>query len=554
MDDRAPRTLRRDLAIVAIVAIAARALYFIARAGTDSFQLPIVDAELFDKAARAFADGRPTSNDDWFFHGIGYPTILGVLYTLFDSSVLAAKGAQLALGVATPLLTLLVARDVFERRVALGAGLIVAVYAPLIFLEGELLDAGSTALLAIALIFTTLKAARSHRWPWGLAWGALAGGAILVRATFIPYCTLALAGMFIVNARELRPRRWRWILVAGGSMAAVLVSGAWEALARSGRFTVLPSSAGLNLFIGNNAEQCRTLALRPGLEWDLMERLPRNEGVVGIWTESDWFRRRACDFALHAPASFLAGLVRKAGALLISREIPRNVDVYLFRSDSRVLAAGLWKAGRFGFPFGVLLPLAPLGAVTERRRIPWPIWLMLGSYAAMLIGVFAVGRYRIALVPPLAILAAAGVRTFALSLRACQLRQALRSIAIMLPALLLTAAPGPFCAERLDLRPELQYLLAAAHEHRGDDDVAEEGYRAALRLNPGYFEARHDLGRLLLRVGRFAQASTELTAAAAARPQHVPLLLDLAVALGQSGSLEQAVDVRTRCTDPGLPT
>ena len=103
-----PRTLPRDLAIIAAVAIAVRALYFFARAGTDSFQLPIVDAELFDKAARAFAAGRPTSNDDWYFHGIGYPTILGVLYTLFDSSVLAAKAAQLALGVATPLLTYLV--------------------------------------------------------------------------------------------------------------------------------------------------------------------------------------------------------------------------------------------------------------------------------------------------------------------------------------------------------------------------------------------------------------------------------------------------------------
>jgi hypothetical protein len=80
MSDREPRSLRRDLAIVAIVAIAARALYFVARAGTDSFQLPIVDADVFDKAARAFADGHPTSNDDWLFHGIGYPTLLGVLY------------------------------------------------------------------------------------------------------------------------------------------------------------------------------------------------------------------------------------------------------------------------------------------------------------------------------------------------------------------------------------------------------------------------------------------------------------------------------------------
>lgn len=71
--DASQRGAGRDLAIVVGVSIAVRALYFITRAGSDSFQLPIVDAELFDRAARAFAAGRPPLLDDWFFHGLGYP-------------------------------------------------------------------------------------------------------------------------------------------------------------------------------------------------------------------------------------------------------------------------------------------------------------------------------------------------------------------------------------------------------------------------------------------------------------------------------------------------
>ena len=542
----------RDIALVAGVALVARVLYFAARASTDSFQLPIVDAGLFDKAARAFAAGRPTSPDDWVFHGVGYPAILGIIYTAFGPSVLFAKALQLTFGVGTAVLTYLVSRDIFGRSTALIAGLIVAVYAPLIFLEGELLDAGWTALFAIALIFTTLKTARTLRWQWGLAWGFIAGLAILVRATFLPYCLLVLGYLVIINARGHGRYRWSSVLAAAVALGLVLLCGAYETFAQSGRFTVLPSSAGLNLFLGNNANQCQTLALRPGLDWDLLERLPRSQGAVGLWNENDWFRRRAIEFAVHSPGSFLVGLARKAGALVVSREIPRNEDVYLFRSDSLVLRAGLWKVGSFGFPFGLLFPLAALGAVAERRRVPWPIWLFLASYAVVLVSVFAVGRYRIALVPPLAILAGAGVMSLVSVLRERRHHRLLVLLAVLIPALLLTSPPWRYCAEQLDLRPELRYLLAAAHEGRDDTDAAEEGYREALRLNPNYFEARHDLGRLLLHAGRFADAAAELQAAAALRPTHVSLLLDLAVALGQAGQLDQAVEVlgRAQKIDP----
>ena len=422
----------RDIALVAGVALVARALYFAARASTDSFQLPIVDAGLFDKAARAFAGGRPTSPDDWVFHGVGYPALLGAIYTAFGPSVLCAKALQLAFGVGTTVLTYLVARDIFDRPIALIAGLVVAVYAPLIFLEGELLDAGWTALFAIALIFTTLKIARTLRWQWGLAWGVVAGAAILVRATFLPYCLLVLGYLAIINARRNGRYPWPSVLAAAGAMSVILLCGAYGTFAESGRFTVLPSSAGLNLFLGNNVNQCATLSLRPGLDWDLLERLPRSQGAVGLWSENDWFRRRVLEYAVHSPGSFVAGLARKAGALVVSREIPRNEDVYLFRSDSLILRAGLWRLGSFGFPFGLLFSLAALGAVAERRRVPWAIWLFLASYAAVLISVFAVGRYRIALIPPLAILAGAGAMSLATALRERRHQRLLTSLAILI--------------------------------------------------------------------------------------------------------------------------
>jgi Flp pilus assembly protein TadD len=119
-------------------------------------------------------------------------------------------------------------------------------------------------------------------------------------------------------------------------------------------------------------------------------------------------------------------------------------------------------------------------------------------------------------------------------------------------AMIVTIAPWRFCAERVDLRPELVYMLASAHKRQGDADAAERGYRDALALDPTYFEARHDLGRLLLARHRLGEAIAELTTASAQHPDHVPLLLDLAVALGQNRQIDAAVDIleRARSIEP----
>lgn len=543
--------------LVTICAVVVRAAYLWTRAGTDSFELPIVDSQLFDALARKFAEGRPGPTEDWFSHGVGYPLFLSLIYGGFAPSVLLAKGIQLLLGVGTAVATYFLARRTFGRAEGLIAGLIVALYAPLIFLEGELLDAGLTALLAVTAVLLTLRVAESGRWFWGVGWGILAGVAVLIRSTFLPFCVLALVGLAVVSFRGARPRQLAGAACAAALFVGVLFIAALATAQETGRFTVMPAAAGLNLFIGNNDEGCRIVAMRPGLDWDLTVRRPVAEGITGYWQQDDWFRRRAISYALHSPGRFMVGLGAKALALVASRELPRNLDVYLFRPESWVLRIGVWKAGFFGFPFGLLFPLAVFGGVVGRRRIPWPFWLMLLSYGAVLVIVFVVGRYRIALVPLLAVLAARGVSFIAESVRSRRVDLPWPVGGAALLSIVLTIAPWRFCAERSDMRPELVYLLAGAHQRHGELDRAEQGYRDALRLQPTYFEARHDLGRLLAEENRFSEAAVELKEAARLRPSHAPLLIDLGAALGRAGDLDGAVAaleraLRLRPDDPAV--
>jgi Tfp pilus assembly protein PilF len=414
-----------------------------------------------------------------------------------------------------------------------------------------------TALLAVAAVLLTLRTAESGRWFWGGGWGGVAALAVLIRSTFLPFCVVALVILTVKSVRAPRPRRLAGVGCAVAMFTGLLFVAALATARETGRFTVMPAAGGLNLFIGNNDEGCRVLAMRPGLDWDLTVRRPLAEGVTGLWQQDDWFRRRAIGFAVHSPGRFIAGLGAKALALVASRELPRNLDIYLFRPDSWVLRAGVWKLGFFGFPFGALLPLAVLGGLVGGRRLAWPFWLMLFSYGAVLVVVFVVSRYRIAVVPLLAVLAARGVTYISETVRSRRWNLTWPTAAVVLLSVVLTIAPWRFCAERGDMRPELVYLLAGAHQQRGELDRAEQGYREAIRLRPAYFEARHDLGRLLAEQNRFPEAAAELKEAARLRPSHAPLLIDLGAALGRAGDLDGAVEtlqqaLRLRPDDPAI--
>ena len=107
---------------------------------------------------------------------------------------------------------------------------------------------------------------------------------------------------------------------------------------------------------------------------------------------------------------------------------------------------------------------------------------------------------------------------------------------------------------RLGDTPEAHYNLAIMSTARGNAEAAIDEYRAALRLWPQSFRARHNLGMLLARLGRLDEAASEFEAVIAHDP--VP---DSAFALGllraQQERWREAIAALERCVgeDPHHP-
>ena len=280
---------RRPELILVLAALALRLVYLVQSADIPSFAMPLVDSEVYDRAARALAAGDGLG-EPFFFQPFLYPFVLGLIYLFTNGSIVAAKLMQAVLGAATCGLVADLGARVADRRTGLVAGWITAVCGPLIFFESELLAAGWAAFFSVLLVRLLLAArdAPSPRRLLGL--GVTAGLALITRPTFLPFVVVAGVWLAATLWRRHGPTpalRWFAAAVAGTALVVVPVAGAARAV--TGEAHALPASGGLNLHLGNNPEPCATLTIRPGQQWHELVTAPMAAGAESLWQQDRYF-------------------------------------------------------------------------------------------------------------------------------------------------------------------------------------------------------------------------------------------------------------------------
>ena len=537
----APRRLSG--VVVFLIALGVRGIYLVDTADYPAFAVPVVDALEYDHHARELASGGDLGQQ-FFWQPFLYPFLLSGIYAVNGGSVVGAKVVQALIGAVTCVLTWLLGRRVFGRSAGLAAGLMTAFYGPLVFYEGELLAAGWAAFWSVALILLLLRAAAKPGVGVSLAVGLCGGLAVLTRPTFLPFC--AVAGLWL-GWRLLRvsgPRSRRaghgLAVVAGFAMATLPV--AVESQRVTGRFSFLPSSGGINVYLGNHPERCRMATVAVGFEWDQLTALPLREGITGMWAQQDYFYRQTRAYVAGDPAGLLQRLGTKALQYVSSREIPRNVDAYAVREWSLVQRLLTWRLGGFGFPFGLLLPLAVVGLWSRRRQIPAPLAVYLLLYPLAIVAVFVTARYRVPTVPVLAVPAAAGLLTLASLWKQRLVRRLVAAGAGVVAIVLLASLPGPFCEEEQDTAAGLYANVGYYHLRQGDKAEAMRFYGEALRRNPDLAEARCNVGNLLAEQGRPVEALRHYEIAVQHKPHLAGIQNSYGAALLSLGRRDEAVD------------
>ena len=507
-------------ALIGVVAVVVRLAYLADGSHDPSFMQPLVDSRTYHELAAGLArDGVFTEQFLW--QAVFYPFFLAGVYAVFGVSIPAAIVVQILLGGATCYLTHRLALRMFGRGPALVAGLICAFSGPLIFFETRLLATGWTAFLtaALALLLVHVDRKPGPRICFGL--GLTSAVAILTRPTFVPLVVVVLVWLAWVSWR--RDRSWKSIAGnAGPALAGVLlVLGPVGMVleARTGHPGIVPPSGGINLHIGNNGDFDSTINIRPGFPWeDLLAEPGRNGYAPDPWSGQPYFIDKVVAYGREHPWGQLQLWGRKTLQLVSSRELPRTLDIYLHRQWSPLLGALVFKLGAWGFPWGVVFPLAVVGLAGSIRKIPIPFLILLGMFGASLMLVFISARYRTPLIPLMAVLAGQGLMSIAQ--RARRGGGVVRTSLLLAFCVLAVALPGPFAQETVDLEPEMYFGVGFDYYQQKDWPNAVDNLQQSVALDPWAPAPRNFLGISLVRMGRIEAACAQFDTAVILKPDY----------------------------------
>lgn len=535
--------------------------------GTPLFSVLLADAQVYDEWARRIAAG------EWFgtqvfYQAPLYPYTLAVAYRLLGADPWHARCAQALLGSLSCVLLAVAGRRFYSPGVGLGAGAALALYAPLVYFDGliqkPVLDVLFTCLV-LALLGEGARGAR--RWPAPAA-GAALGLLALSRENALVLAPVALAWVLLGNPDAARAGRLGRALAFATGLALVLVPVGLRNRAIGGEFLVTTAQLGPNLYIGNHHQAGGSYgALVPGRANPSFERadaVALAQAAAGRALSpgevSDYWAGRAFDFVREHPGEWLQLLAKKWAMVWNAREYVDTESLEAYAEWSGVL-----RTLAPALHFGVLGPLAVAGVWLTRRR--WrELWLLYAfalAFAASVAAFYVLARYRVPLVPVLALFAAAGLAELAASGRAARVGFAVCALAGAVamnwpqPVLwnpraityqnvgieLLKAgrergrrgdpdgashlygqSEGMF-SRVLALAPprtppaaEARRMLGLAYELGGKRDLAIEQYRQALALVPQDAEVQEFLGDLLAQKGLTAEAYGHWQAAARLAP------------------------------------
>ncbi len=502
------KTIRKDLywAVgIFVLAFAVRYAYLTQMRSSPLFDTPIMDAEYHDLWARAIVAGEDFTQGV-FFRAPLYPYFLALVYRIFGYDYLILRLVQFLIGSVGCVLVYVVGKRIFNRRTAVMGGLMTALYGVLIYFEGELLIPVLLVFLDLLLILALLWASEKPSYArWGLC-GGLLGLSAIARPNVLLVGAALIIWMIVASAKRPGRIRSRNVLHVGcfALGAALIISPVTLRNYLKGHDLVLiASQGGMNFYIGNNDQSDGASAILPGARatwWgsyqDAKDMAEKSAGRSLKPSEvSRFWYIRGLRFAAGEPLKFMTLTARKFALFWNGNELSNNRDFYFFAGSAPILKLLIWRFIIY-FPFGLIAPLAVVGAILahrERKKVAI-LEIFVLVYMLSIILFFVTARYRVPLIPIFILFSAYAVDRLILQIKQRRLSEIGKHAGVFLLACILINIRIPGYS---DANPgQAHYALGVVYAGKGEVTKAEQEYKAALSYSPGLSEAYVNLGSI----------------------------------------------------------
>jgi tetratricopeptide (TPR) repeat protein len=550
------RGYRAGIGVALAIGAAVRVVYLLQTADSPFFENFMGDAAHFDRWAKAIAGGNILGSEP-FFRAPLYPYLLGFFYWLTDRHLVWVHIIQHAIGLLGIWATADLARHLWDRRAAVAAALLAALYPVAIFFEGQLLLDHLLTTLAPLVLLTTWAAVHSARARTAVVCGIAIGLFAITRPTILLTMPILLGWVYWQQS-EGSTRRTAVGRVALVVLVAVLIilPVALRNRMVGGDTVPISSQGGVNFYIGNNPTADGVSASLPplGTDWTNNDATALAEAARGSSLKpsavSGYWLVRGLEFWRDHPSDALRLWGRKCVLFWQSTEFANNLDIYWFTDRwGRVLR---WLP----VSFGLIVALGAIGWAATARQRPDRLWLLAWSlcYTFAVTLFFIVARFRLPIVPVWIGAAAAGLIWFWDSLRAAKGKALIVGAVAFVTVFSLVrvdwfpirsdAHQRSFLAlgniemaagRTVDARAAYDSALAVAPGYRGvwlsrgtsfylegQLDSAAESYQKELDHHPNYPAARVGLAHIACDRADTATAYHQLEQALTSRPYHFP--------------------------------
>jgi 4-amino-4-deoxy-L-arabinose transferase-like glycosyltransferase len=402
-DARARRLLVAAAAVGLVLRLVFALLYWVDRPLThDEREYLALARSLASGGGFAYDATLETGTAQQFGRAPGYPLFLAALDAgrpVPSSTPVRVKIAQSLAGAAAVWLIGLIAMRSAGARAGVAAAFLAAFYPPLVFIPAYALSESVYCLAALATAFALQAAldrstSRTEGGAAGFALlaGAVAGIAALVRPAMLFFLPLAFAWLIF---------RRRPVLALALAAAAALVILPWTLrnLGVHDRFVLIASEGGVTFWTGNHplARGEGDLAANPDLKRAELELRRSHPGLTAEQLEPVYYGEAFRWIAAH-PLRWAGLVARKAFYTIVP--IGPSYAVHSLRYRVASVASYL-----------MVLPFALVGArrLWRSRRPPVALFLLAGSSILMCLVFFPQERFRIPVIDPTLIVAAAAV-------------------------------------------------------------------------------------------------------------------------------------------------
>ena len=489
-----------------------------------------LDHRIYDEWGQRIAAGDWVGSQAFFVDPL-YAYFLAVIYWMAGHRPIVVLVIQAALGVGTCYLTYLIGRRVFGARLGKLACLVLTLYAPALYNEALI---EKTALSLFLFTLSLVLYLRQTRRGIILA-AVVLGLAALTRGNFllfIPLGTVALllrevltgtgdssriGGPPSPTARLLSRMRMNAEIAGRFLMASFLVVSV--AVVRNSVVagaTATTTNLGQNLYIGNHSGNVDGTYSAPSFvrpdprfeEADFRIEAERRRGRALTPQEiSSYWRGQALGEMADHPGLTLERTFKKVRLFWHDYEVPDNGNLYLARDDSWILRLPLLS-------MGFLFPFALLGAALSLRTNRPARWLTAVAlvYCASVVAFFILARFRIQILPILAVLATFGAARLVAAARARDWKRlSLQGGVVLAGALFAMITPSWIEAKKTPSLAIGYNNLGTLYAEEGRLDLAIAAYEKAIQTDAKtVVGAMRSVAEIYLRRGEYDRAENHM--------------------------------------------